>query len=132
MSEKSILNQVESFVDAEMQRHSVQESLLYTPILNKIYDMKKAASDDCVTDPRQLTLDELWQREDSFIWIQDWSEDLPFKAWGEKRGDKITALIWVDGAGYGIVVKDLDDKYYRKLYGKEWAAYDRPPEGDSL
>lgn len=86
----------------------------------------------CGSEPRQLTLDELKQMDDGYVWIQDWSEDLPFKTWGEKRGDRITALIWNDVAGYGIVVKDLDDRYYRKLYGKEWAAYDRPPGGNRL
>lgn len=82
-----------------------------------------------IPEPRQLALDELRQMEDGYVWIEDWNEDLSFKAWGEKRGDRITALIWNDVAGYGIVIKDLDDKYYRKLYGKEWTAYDRPPGG---
>jgi hypothetical protein len=108
----------------------VQEGERVIEAIQKLAEYEDAEERNA--EPRQLTLDELRQMEDGYIWIEDWSEDLPFKAWGEKRGSIITALIWVDGAGYGTVTRDLSNKYHLKLYGKEWTAYSRPPGGEAI
>ena len=76
-------------------------------------------------EPRRLTLEALREMNDGYVWIHDWSLDLPYKAWADKRGDKVTALVFNEVSGYGLVVKDLSVSYNRKLYGKEWACYDR-------
>jgi Lar family restriction alleviation protein len=100
-------------------------SLLKTDAENKMIQAEKW---NRRPEPRQLTLDELLQMPDGYIWVEDWSEDLPFKAWGYTRDDKISILVWTDKV-YGLVTKDLKENYYQKWYGKEWAAYDRLPGG---
>jgi len=116
MSEKSVLKDVESFVNAEMQRHSIQESLLYTPILNKIYGMMKTANGNCVPEPHQLTLDELRQMDGQPVWVNVLVDDYP--------GEWALASEFRKGATTATSVFQYDN------YGVIWIAYDHQLGGD--